>query len=247
MAVCMVFTIAAILPSSVKAEEIIVSEEDTAQLAGFAQQMIQQITTMPPEQMEEILKPSSILSGNNKILSSAVESYKTVTEELGEYRSTGDSTAEVSEDDIIVTTKITCVNGDGNAVLTLDREALTPVSLIFDTNAETTMGVKLETAALNTLIGLVTVFAMLVFLSFLISLFKHLNKIGGKGKKSDVDELEFEEPLMFSEPVQEEELVDDSELVAVIAAAIAASENTSIDGFVVRSIKKSNNRKWQRA
>ena len=39
----------------------------------------------------------------------------------------------------------------------------------------------------------------------------------------------------------------DLELVAVITAAIAASENTSGDGFVVRSIKKANKRNWQRA
>ena len=48
-------------------------------------------------------------------------------------------------------------------------------------------------------------------------------------------------------PVEEEELADDGELVAVIAAAIAASENTSTDSFVVRSIRKANKRKWQNA
>ena len=40
------------------------------------------------------------------------------------------------------------------------------------------------------------------------------------------------------EPVVEEDETDDTELVAVIAAAIAASENTSTDAFVVRSIRK---------
>ena len=35
-----------------------------------------------------------------------------------------------------------------------------------------------------------------------------------------------------------EELVDDTELVAVITAAIAASEGTSTDSFVVRSIHR---------
>jgi len=37
---------------------------------------------------------------------------------------------------------------------------------------------------------------------------------------------------------REEQLTDDGELIAVIAAAIAASEGTSTDGFVVRSIKR---------
>ena len=46
----------------------------------------------------------------------------------------------------------------------------------------------------------------------------------------------------------EEELSDDLELVAVIAAAIAASEGAaSTDGFVVRSIRRANTNKWQRA
>ena len=40
---------------------------------------------------------------------------------------------------------------------------------------------------------------------------------------------------------------DDDELVAVIAAAIAASEGTTTDGFVVRSIKRSKNNKWKNA
>ena len=46
--------------------------------------------------------------------------------------------------------------------------------------------------------------------------------------------------------VENEELSDDLELVAVISAAIAASEGAaSTDGFVVRSIRRAS--KWQRA
>ena len=40
-----------------------------------------------------------------------------------------------------------------------------------------------------------------------------------------------------------DEEVDDLELIAVITAAIAASENTSTDGLVVRSIRKVNSRR----
>ena len=46
---------------------------------------------------------------------------------------------------------------------------------------------------------------------------------------------------------EEEELADDTELVAVIAAAIAAYEGTSTEGFRVRSIKRAKTRKWQKA
>ena len=54
-------------------------------------------------------------------------------------------------------------------------------------------------------------------------------------------------PAPVAAPVAEpvvEDVTDDDELVAVIAAAIAASEGkTSTDGFVVRSIRKINRRK----
>ena len=36
----------------------------------------------------------------------------------------------------------------------------------------------------------------------------------------------------------------DEELAAVIAAAVAASEGTSTDGFIVRSIKRRKSNKW---
>ena len=53
--------------------------------------------------------------------------------------------------------------------------------------------------------------------------------------------------MLFRSPVAEpavEDATDDGELIAVIAAAIAASEGkTSTDGFVVRSIRKVNRRK----
>ena len=42
---------------------------------------------------------------------------------------------------------------------------------------------------------------------------------------------------------EQDEEVDDLELIAVITAAIAASENTSTDGLVVRSIRKVNSRR----
>lgn len=46
---------------------------------------------------------------------------------------------------------------------------------------------------------------------------------------------------------KEKDEINNMELVAVITAAIAAAEGTSSDAFVVRSIKRSNKNKWQRA
>ena len=57
-----------------------------------------------------------------------------------------------------------------------------------------------------------------------------LSKKSSVGEKTEVVE-EISETVTANEE-------DDSELIAVIAAAIAASEQTSTDSFVVRSIRR---------
>ena len=102
------------------------------------------------------------------------------------------------------------------------------------------IGEKMEQAALNTVMGMGTVFVVLIFISAIISLFKFIPSIidsFGKKKKSE-ENKETATESKDSVPVVEQPVSDDAELIAVIAAAIAASENTTTDGFVVRSIRK---------
>ena len=107
-------------------------------------------------------------------------------------------------------------------------------------------------AGINTVICLAVVFAVLIFISFLISLFKYIPKLEAalskKDKKTELAENAVVNTVSQIEvKEEEEELSDDLELVAVITAAIAASAGTSTDGFVVRSIRRSNNSKWAKA
>lgn len=108
-------------------------------------------------------------------------------------------------------------------------------------------------AAVNTVICLLMVFAVLIFISFLISLFKYIPKLeaffaGKKENKTELAETAADNTVSQIEVKEEaEELSDDLELVAVITAAIAASTKTSTEGFTVRSIRRSNNSKWAKA
>ena len=82
----------------------------------------------------------------------------------------------------------------------------------------------MERAALNTVIGMGTVFIVLIFISLLIYCFRFINIFENKMKKSEKPAEEASAPAAV--PVEEpaEDLTDDRELVAVITAAIAASE-----------------------
>ena len=106
---------------------------------------------------------------------------------------------------------------------------------------------------MNTIIGMGTVFLVLIFISLVIYCFKFIPAIQkkfGRKKKSESTEPVApvaSEPMPAAGPEPTEELADGTELVAAITAAICAYEGTSADGFVVRSIRRADRTSWNRA
>ncbi len=98
-----------------------------------------------------------------------------------------------------------------------------------------TLGEKMTNAALNTLMGMGIVFAVLILISLIIygfKIFSYLEK-----KKTTPAPAAAPAPVAApAAPVAAAQ--DDLELAAVIAAAIAASTGTSTSDFVVRSIRR---------
>lgn len=126
---------------------------------------------------------------------------------------------------------------------------------------------KMKAAGTNTLIGMATVFAVLIFISFIIYLLrfvpalfdKEARKAKKEAKKAAVENTEADSTETASEPKEPagqivdivktetgESVMNDSELVAVITAAVAAAsagQSTyttypSKDTLVTRSIRR---------
>lgn len=220
-----------------------VSEDIQSQLIQSAQSAVEAIVVMDDETIQSYLESEDAFSV------SAMEAWQGSRDELGAYVSMGDAALETDKEMITVTIPTKFEKEEALFTITFDKKyAATSMGI----DIQYTMGTKLQRAGMNTLMGVGIVFLMLIFLSFLIYLFKFIPAIADKFKKSEAAPQKTA-PAAETAPaaapalVQEKELVDDGELVAVIAAAIAASENTSTDSFVVRSIRKSNKRNWQRA
>ena len=130
-------------------------------------------------------------------------------------------------------------------------KALNPISTTiadYSDDSKETFAFKMETAAGNTATGLITVFIVLVFLIFVISAFNFLpHTTSGKkeGAKAAAPAAKKAAPQAAAAGTEGDDLLKNRELVAVIAAAIAASENKPVDGYVVRSIKRLHNNKWR--
>lgn len=218
---------------------------DKEALQNYAQSAIEMIVNAPDAEIEELINPSSILSKNPESVVSAAASWKEVKDVLGAYVGVESFKIDTDED-IVIDALCNFENGDNTVTVTISDKDLTLKSLAFETQ-DVSFGQKMKEAVLNTLMGVSIVFLMLLFLSALISQFANINKIEQAMKKKNAPAPAPTPAAPAAAPVVEEEVVDDGELIAVIAAAIAAAEGTSTDGFVVRSIKKSNRSKWQRA
>ncbi|MCM1543258.1 MAG: OadG family protein [Blautia sp.] len=177
-------------------------------------------------------------------VTNAIESFHSAKDQTGtipisSLQQPSDVQARIDGDTIIV--EVTLQGEKKNAVAevivtndmfySVESASLNPVS---------TMGDLMTKAAFNTLIGMGTVFTVLILISLIISCFGVIPKLQAKFTKQPAVAAVVESAPVQSE-VQEEVLdeTDDLELVAVIAAAVAACQGAaSTDGFVVRSIRR---------
>ena len=219
-----------------------VSPVDEATQSYLVGQMESLLSTLGGMSAEELKMYEEV---DDTFTVAAVTNFEGVMEELGAYKGIESTEIEVDEKEYTVTSLVQYEQRAAIVTLTLEfkSQSFTTMSITFD--AQYSMGETLQRAGLNTLMGVGIVFCVLLFLCFLISLFKYVSKLSGEDKKDQKKAPAPAAPVVTAAAPAEE--TDDLELVAVIAAAIAAAENTSTDSFVVRSIKKVNKSKWRNA
>lgn len=202
------------------------------QAVTIAEYLTETILPLSDEEIE------GYMNSGDEFTEQAMDAWVASKDELGEVKETEDPEVEFSDNQYVVTVPAEFEKLDAELVYIFDEQG-NPTS--FSVNVQYPLSVNLERAALNTVMGLGTVFIMLVFLSFVIYLFKFVPALV-EGKKKEAPEAPVAAPVAPAAPVVETQ-TDDTELVAVISAAIAAAEGTSTDGFVVRSIRKVNRKK----
>ncbi len=218
-----------------------VTEDEVANYKSAAETLISQIAGFSDEEIE------NYLAQDDAFTTATMESWKSVKDELGAYSSIVSQDVEKDGDVVTISTVAQFEKAKADVVLMLDLGQQMYTSMTY--SVQYSLAANMQRAGMNTLMGIGIVFLMLVFLSFVIGLFKYIEKFQNVGKKKAAEEApkaeEAPAPAIAQSEAADEDFADDLELVAVISAAIAAYENTSGDSFVVRSIKKSN--KWHRA
>lgn len=216
------------------------TDEESESWKTQAVSFVSQMTTMSDEDLESLLQ-------YGKFYESAVSAWKDNRDVLGAYKAAGQTKCTLDGQIITVTSKMQFEKKDATVTLTINREENTPTYLSVEVSR--TLGEKMKEAGGNTVLGILIVFVVLFFLSFLIYLFKYINLWVAKReqKKGGQKRPDAEAAMAPQKEKQQEDVTDDTELVAVITAAIAALEQTPADSFVVRSVKKVHRNNWKRA
>lgn len=220
--------------------------EEEVQEGPITREQAVQIGTTIVDRMNEIVSKDAIEQyvGDDPVFTSGFEGWKSALKDIGTYSGVSDGSVAFEEGEVIISVDVIGSSHNADVEIILDEKD-PRVCLGITTNVHYSTGEIMWKAFLNTVIGMGTVFAVLILISLIIGCFTFISKLEARQKK--------EKPAPEQAPVVQqiaakEELSDDTELVAVIAAAVAAYEGAaSTDGFVVRSIRKSNKNKWQNA
>lgn len=259
-----------------------VPEEIAKTMESGAENYLKQFDSYDDAALADELK--RMQKQKNTTMESAITSWQSSKADLGKMVSIISKKVErVSEDSYEVTVLASFEKRNLEFVLTAEEvidssyggTALSPTELLF--SPVFTTGEKLARAGMNTLMGMGTVFLVLIFISFIISGFKNINKFEANMKAKKAQEAAAKAaaetpvpapapvaapapavpapamaaaavPEEIPAPVEEpENLADDLELVAVITAAIAAASSVPAEGLVVRSIRRKSGSKWKNA
>lgn len=196
-------------------------------------QNVQQLTAMSTDEL------AYVGANADDVYVKLFENWIKLVPELGAYQGMGTFSLSEAQDTLTLEQVIIYEKRELCMTFVLAYDYETKQVELVDTGVDLvyTMGEKMEKAALNTLMGMGTVFAVLILISLIIYCFRYISvlsdKMSGGGKKQEKQPEVTQTAEQHSQP-----LTDDLELVAVISAAIAASEGTSTDSFVVRSIHR---------
>ncbi len=214
-------------------------DDANATYNGFTVDELAQSNTSILEELmgmadEQLLSFQMYAEQTDPAIVKVVNAWIEIKDELGEFQEYGEVT--VTEANGTTTVEQTAKFSKRNATITFvyDKDMnVTDISV----DRIYSMGETMAKAGMNTLMGMGTVFVMLIAISLIIYCFKFINQAQNKAqsKKAVTAPAPPVPAPVIAEPEPE---TDDLELVAVIAAAIAAATGSSTDDFVVRSIKR---------
>ncbi len=262
LVLCMAVCFFALSACSSASDEVVepISAEIEQTMSDGAKSYLESFVDYSDDDLQEQLKQAQ--KQKNTVIESAISSWISSKNDLGAMKEILSVTvARADEDSYTAVLEASFEKRNLTFSLTAEESqstyggtSLVPTELTFVPNYS--FGEKMEKAALNTLMGMGTVFLVLIFICLIISCFKKINQIEASMKaKNAAPEAapapaaapaaapapapaapvkKVREPL----PRRSGNAAKNGELVAVITAAIATATGIPADRIIIRSITR---------
>lgn len=205
-----------------------------------------QLMALSDAQIEQMFSKQVGFSVDGAAFRKGLESWQSVRNDIGNISDMKSTTVTADGANVYVTALLAGKNRNCEIKITFDDKNKVTGLVI---EPEYLLGERIEKVCTDNFSVVVIAFAVLLLISLSLSVMTFCRGGGRADRKKQADK-DYLVNQTISQIIQKEELSDDLELVAVITAAIAEYEKSNGgtgEGFVVRSIKKSGNRKWQKA
>lgn len=203
------------------------------QLQDYSANLISSLTGYSSSDLDSLLSDSSSLDEKT---SNMVQKWKETVADIGDYQGTGEFSVDKSGNTLTTDQILHFEKRDVDFQVVINYTDMSITG--YSVEPVYSLGEKMEKAGMNTVISMCVVFAVLILISLIIYAFKIFPYLEKKKQEKSEPSVAKDPVVTQIEQKEEQQLADDNELVAVIAAAIAASTGTSTSDFVVRSINR---------
>ncbi len=213
------------------------AEQSSPKTTEVTQEQVDTYVSQTVSSINEIVVAgASEQYADDAVISAALDGWEKTLKDMGDYSSVDKATYTVNDDGMTINVDIVGTKRNATMEIVLDDKMnLASIS----TNVKYSFSELMGNAGLNTLLGMGTVFCVLILISLIISCFNFIPKIQAALSKKEKSKSVTTDGAVAQIIQNEEQAEDDFELIAVISAAIAASEGAAgSDGYVVRSIRR---------
>lgn len=202
------------------------------QLQDYSANLISSLTGYSSSDLDSLLSDSSL----DEKTSNMVQKWKETVADIGDYQGTGEFSVDKSGNTLTTDQILHFEKRDVDFQVVINYTDMSITG--YSVEPVYSLGEKMEKAGMNTVISMCVVFAVLILISLIIYAFRIFPYLEKKKQEKSEPSVAKDPVVTQIEQKEEQQMADDNELVAVIAAAIAASTGTSTSDFVVRSINR---------
>ena len=158
--------------------------EEEAKSGPISDEQAVQIGTTIVDQMNTIVSQGAIEQYvDQPALYNSFQGWQSALDDIGTYEGVSGGSVAFDEDEVAITVNVLGSSHNADVVIVLDNALATYIGIT--TNVHYSTGEIMAKAGMNTVIGMGTVFVVLILISLIISCFSLISKLEGKQKKEE--------------------------------------------------------------